>query len=164
MQFKCKERVRALALIAVGGLLSGCDDILPTSSRSVCISGYNQYDRQLHRFWLDNENKSGCWGNPPAPQPGDVYGGGGGHVCGCRVTPGKEVSLTWEFVQTPQNFDAKIPAEEGKITVKIPELKSLSNPEYLRVYFMRNGTAQLQWDEDMSAPELPPPAEGEFND
>jgi hypothetical protein len=156
MQFKCKQTVSVLALIAVYGLLSGCDDILPPSARGVCVTGYNQYERHIHEFWLDNENKSGCHGNPPGRKDYQTYGGGGKFTCGCRITPGNEVSLYWSFAQDRKEFAARVPVIEKKIRVKVPEPES-SSSRYLRVFFMKNGTAELQWVDQMSAPELLPP-------
>ncbi|WP_302479187.1 hypothetical protein [Burkholderia lata] len=40
----------------------------------------------------------------------------------------------------------------------IPQPES-STSRYLRVYFRKNGTAELQWVDDMNAPELPPTVE-----
>jgi len=135
-------------------LLMGCGDVL-SQSRSVCVSGYNEYERQIYEFWLDNENKSGCWGNPPGRDADQEFGGGGGFVCGCRVTPGKQVSLYWSFEQTRAEFDAGESPEEHTTQVMIPQPESRVS-EYLRVYFMRDGSAALQWVDDMGAPTLPP--------
>ena len=139
-------------------LLVGCDSVIPASSKGVCISGYNQNARHIHEFWLDNESKAGCHGNPPGPDEDQIYGGGGKFTCGCRVTPGKQVKLEWEFVQTLAEFKAKLPSESHEANVVIPQPES-SSSRYFRVYFMKDGSTALQWVDDMGAPVLPPPTE-----
>ncbi|RNF82093.1 DUF3304 domain-containing protein [Montanilutibacter psychrotolerans] len=134
--------------------LVGCDAVL-SQSRTVCVTGYNEHERGIHEYWLDDENKAGCHGNPPGRDVDQVFGGGGGFVCGCNVEPGKQVSLFWEFVQTPEDFDAKVPPEQRTVQVTIPQPESPSS-RYLRVYFMEDGSTPLQWVDDMSAPELIP--------
>ena len=138
--------------------LAGCGEFFAPSAKTVCISGYNQNDRKIHMFWLDNENKSGCWGNPPGRDVDQVYGGGGGFNCGCRVTPGKEVSLYWVFAQSKAEYAAKVPEVQREVRVTIPQPESPSS-RYFRAYFMKNGTAKLQWVDNMGASELAP-AEG----
>ncbi|WP_254601559.1 hypothetical protein [Burkholderia lata] len=155
--------VRALTLAALGvlGVLAGCgghDDAASPASRTVCITGYNEYTRKLHEFWLDNEHKSGCFGNPSAREAGEAFGGGGGFACGCKVTPGQAVKLAWVFAQPLDEIERGVAAEHKTIDVTIPQPES-STSRYLRVYFRKNGTADLQWVDDMNAPELPPTAE-----
>nr|WP_288355249.1 hypothetical protein [uncultured Pseudomonas sp.] len=135
-------------------LLSGCDRVL-SQERTVCVSGYNEYDRQIYEFWLDGENKSGCFGNPPAKRADQIFGGGGKFACGCKVSPGKRVELYWSFEQTRAEFDAKKPIEEHTAMVTIPQPES-HDSRYLRVYFMKDGTTPLQWVDDMGAPTLSP--------
>ena len=139
-------------------LLSGCGDTLSSSPGTVCISGYNQNDRKIHMFWLDDENKSGCWGNPPGRDVDQVYGGGGKFNCGCRVTPGKEVSLYWVFAQSKAEYAAKVPEVQREVRVTIPQPESPSS-RYFRAYFMKDGTAKLQWVDNMGAPEIEPSPE-----
>lgn len=149
---------RVLAIALGVTLLSGCGDVLPPSPKTVCISGYNQNDRKIHMFWLDDESKSGCWGNPPGRDINEVYGGGGGFNCGCRVTPGKQVSLTWSLARSLKELEAGVLRKEFSTQVTIPQPES-STSRYFRAYFMKNGTARLQWVDSMGAPELSP-AEG----
>ncbi|KAB7769376.1 hypothetical protein CKY51_07265 [Xanthomonas maliensis] len=137
-------------------MIAGCTDGF-SQSRTVCVSGYNEYDRQIYQFWLDSEAKSGCFGNPPKRSEGYPWGGGGKFSCGCKVTPGKEVNLYWRFERTRAEYDANIKPEEHTIRVKIPQPES-SKSRYFRVYFRRDGTASLQWVDDMGADELPPTA------
>ncbi|KAB7769380.1 DUF3304 domain-containing protein [Xanthomonas maliensis] len=141
-------------LLALLALLTGCKDGL-SHSRTVCVSGYNEYEKQIHEFWLDNESKSGCFGNPPGRSDGDPWGGGAKFACGCKVTPGKSVTLQWSFVQSVEDFDAGKKAQEFALKVTIPQPESRSS-RYLRVYFRKNGTASLQWVDDMGVDELPP--------
>ena len=142
-------------------LLSGCGDTLSSSPRTVCISGYNQNDRKIHMFWLDNESKAGCWGNPPGREVDQVYGGGGGFNCGCRVTPGKQVSLTWSLARSLKEFEAGVLRQEFSTLVTIPQPES-STSRYFRAYFMKDGTAKLQWVDNMGAPELSPTSAGDL--
>ncbi|KAB7769379.1 DUF3304 domain-containing protein [Xanthomonas maliensis] len=135
-------------------LLAGCTNGLP-QARTVCVTGYNEYERQIYRFWLDSEAKSGCFGNPPGRSDGNPWGGGGKFACGCNVTPGKVVDLQWTFEQTRQEYDAGLKPEEHTIRVKIPQPES-SRSRYFRVYFRKNGTTSLQWVDDMGADELAP--------
>ena len=144
------------AIAVVFLMLSGCDKVL-SHKRTVCVTGYNEYERQIYEFWLDNESKSGCFGNPSGREDKYNFGGGGGFACGCTVTPGKKVSLYWSFEQTRAEFDAKEPPEEHTVQVTIPQPES-RNSRYLRVYFMKDGSTPLQWVDDMGAPELPPSA------
>ena len=141
-------------------LLAGCGDVFAPASKEVCITGYNQYERQIYEFRLDAENKSGCSGNPSARKGDYVYGGGGGLSCGCRVTPGGQVSLNWSLVRTRAEFDANIPRKEFSTTVTIPHPESPTS-RYFRIFFMKNGTPQLQWVDDLCAPRIMPPTEGE---
>ncbi len=67
--------VRFLLIILCGGVLFGCEDKPYFNSRSVCITGYNQFERQVHEFWLDGESNSGCHGNPSRRELDQVYGG-----------------------------------------------------------------------------------------
>lgn len=146
-----------LKFVVIGGaffILSGCDKVF-SQERTVCVTGYNENERQIYEFWLDGESKSGCFGNPSGRQGYSNFGGGGGFSCGCTITPGKKVNLYWKFVRTKQEFKAKIPAEEHVSQVTIPQPES-SNSRYLRVYFMQDGSTPLQWVDDMGAPELPP--------
>ena len=109
-------------------------------------------------FWLDDENKAGCWGNPPGRDVDQVYGGGGKFNCGCRVTPGKEVSLYWVFAQSKAEYAAKVPEVQREVRVTIPQPESPSS-RYFRAYFMKDGTAKLQWVDNMGAPEIEPSPE-----
>ena len=147
------NRIWAIALGVI--LLSGCGDIFAPSAKTVCISGYNQNDRKIHMFWLDNEGKAGCWGNPPGRDVDQVYGGGGKFNCGCRVTPGKQVSLTWSLARSLKELEAGVLRKEFSTQVTIPQPES-STSRYFRAYFMKDGTAKLQWVDSMGAPELSP--------
>ncbi|VWC98226.1 putative lipoprotein [Burkholderia lata] len=154
-----RAAARALTLAALGvlGVLAGCerhDGAASAAPRTVCITGYNEYTRKLHEFWLDNERKSGCFGNPSAREAGEAFGGGGGSACGCKVTPGQTVKLAWVFAQPLDEIQRGVQAEHKTIDVAIPQPES-STSRYLRVYFRKNGTAELQWVDDMNAPELP---------
>lgn len=140
----------AMALL----LLVGCGDVL-SQSRSVCVSGYNEYERGIHEFWLDNEGKAGCHGNPPGREDPDDFGGGGKFTCGCRVTADKQVSLFWQFRRSRAEYEAGIEPEQRTVQVTIPQPESRTS-EYLRVYFMKDGSAALQWVDDMGAPTLSP--------
>ncbi|AZQ52750.1 DUF3304 domain-containing protein [Burkholderia cenocepacia] len=152
---------RALAVaLTVPGVLAGCgrhDGDASTDAHTVCITGYNEYARKLHEFWLDNAHKSGCFGNPSAREDGEAFGGGGGFACGCKVTPGRKVKLDWTFAQPLDEIQRGVPAQHATIDVTIPQPES-STSRYLRVYFRKNGTAELQWVDDMNAPELRPTA------
>ncbi|WP_434030184.1 DUF3304 domain-containing protein [[Pseudomonas] boreopolis] len=139
--------------------LAGCDQVL-SQERTVCVTGYNEYERKIHEFWLDSEGKSGCFGNPPGREKEQLFGGGGKFSCGCTVTPGKKVSLQWEMVQTWDEYEKGAEPERHSTWVTIPEPES-SNSRYLRVYFMKDGSTPLQWVDDMGAPELPPSSKGE---
>ena len=154
---------RALTLAALGvlGMLAGCerhDGAAAPVTRTVCVTGYNEYTRKLHEFWLDNEHKSGCFGNPSAREAGETFGGGGGFACGCQVTPGQTVKLAWVFAQPLDEIERGVQAEHKTIDVTIPQPES-STSRYLRVYFRKNGAAELQWVDDMNAPKLPPTVE-----
>ena len=140
--------------------LAGCGDVFEPASKEVCITGYNQYERQIHKFRLDGESKSGCSGNPSGRDGRGIYGGGGGFMCGCRVTPGKQVSLHWVFVQNKAEYAAKVPEVEHTVQVTIPQPES-SSSRYFRIFFMKNGIPQLQWVDYMGAPEIMPPSEEE---
>ncbi|MBH3465183.1 hypothetical protein I5Q49_10030 [Pseudomonas carnis] len=137
-------------------LLAACGDAFAPASRTVCISGYNQNERKIHMFWLDDESKAGCWGNPPGRDVDQIYGGGGKFNCGCRVTAGKQVSLAWDFARSRKEVEAGMPKKEFFTQVTIPQPES-STSRYFRAYFMKDGTAQLQWVDSMGAPELVPP-------
>jgi hypothetical protein len=100
-------------------LLGGCKDGF-SQSRTVCVTGYNEYEKQIYEFWLDNESKAGCFGNPPGRSEGSHWGGGGKFSCGCNVTPGKTVNLQWSFVQSVEEFDAGEKAKEYTTKVTIP--------------------------------------------
>ncbi|MCU9956569.1 MULTISPECIES: hypothetical protein [Burkholderia] len=155
-----KAGAHALAL-AVLGVLVGCgrhDGEASAQPSAVCITGYNEYDRKLHEFLLDDAHRSGCFGNPSAREAGEAFGGGGGFACGCKVTPGQTVKLSWVFAQPLADIQRGVPAEHKTIDVTIPRPES-STSRYLRVYFRKNGTAELQWVDDMNAPELPPTRE-----
>ncbi|NTZ05668.1 DUF3304 domain-containing protein [Burkholderia metallica] len=153
-------RARALAwVLTVPGVLAGCgrhDGDASADARTVCITGYNEYARKLHEFWLDNAHKSGCFGNPSAREDGEAFGGG--FACGCKVTPGRKVKLYWAFAQPLDEIQRGVPAEHETIDVTIPQPES-STSRYLRVYFRKNGMAELQWVDDMNAPELRPTAD-----
>ncbi|MEK2601353.1 hypothetical protein [Burkholderia arboris] len=155
-------RAGALALaLTMPGVLAACgphDGEMAATRRTVCITGYNEYDRKLHEFWLDNEHRSGCFGNPSARDAGEAFGGGGGFACGCKVTPGQQVKLSWLFAQPLDDIQRGISSEHKTIDVTIPQPESATS-RYLRVYFRNNGTAELQWVDDMNAPELPPTAQ-----
>ncbi len=141
-------------------LLAGCGDVFAPASKEVCITGYNQYERQFHKFRLDAENKSGCSGSPSGREGYGVYGGGGGFVCGCRVTPGKQVNLYWSFEPTLEAFRKGSPLEEYTVVVTIPQPES-SSSRYLRIYFMKSGIPQLQWVDDLRTPKIMPSSENE---
>lgn len=155
-------RARALAwVLTVPGVLAGCgqhDGDASAEARTVCVTGYNEYARKLHEFRLDNEHRSGCFGNPSARDAGEAFGGGGGFACGCKVTPGRKVKLYWAFAQPLDEIQRGVPAEHETIDVTIPQPESPTS-RYLRVYFRKNGTAELQWVDDMNAPELRPTAD-----
>ncbi|KAB7769377.1 DUF3304 domain-containing protein [Xanthomonas maliensis] len=153
-----KTSLPCIALV----LLAGCT-VDGSHSKTVCVTGYNEYERHIHEFWLDNEAKSGCFGNPPRRENPYPWGGGGAFSCGCNVTPGKEVNLYWRFERTKAEYDANATPEEHTIRVKIPQPESRTS-RYLRVYFRRNGTASLQWVDDMGADELPPTKKQDKND
>ncbi len=140
--------------------LAGCGDVFAPASKEVCITGYNQYERQLHIFRLDEESKSGCWGNPSGRDGYGIYGGGGGYVCGCRVIAGRQVSLSWSLVRTRAEFDADIPREEFSTVVTIPQPESPTS-RYFRIYFMKSGIPQLQWVDDLRTPKIMPSSESE---
>ncbi|MFT4249699.1 MAG: hypothetical protein QM581_16965 [Pseudomonas sp.] len=147
--------LRCLAAVVVTILLlSGCDRVF-SQERTVCASGYNEFDRQIYEFWLDGENKSGCFGNPPGKSLDQNFGGGGKFACGCTVTPGKKVNLYWSFEQTRDEYDSGKKPEEHTKQVIIPRPES-SSSRYLRVYFMKDGTTPIQWVDEMGAPELAP--------
>ncbi|WP_254606744.1 hypothetical protein [Burkholderia contaminans] len=151
-------RALTLAALVVLGVLAGCgrrDDAASPARRTVCITGYNEYTRKLHEFWLDNEHRSGCFGNPSAREAGEAFGGGGGFACGCQVTPGQAAKLAWVFAQPLDEIERGVAAEHRTIDVTIPQPESPTS-RYLRVYFRKNGTAELQWVDDMNAPKLPP--------
>ncbi|KAB7769378.1 DUF3304 domain-containing protein [Xanthomonas maliensis] len=144
---------RVVAVAAVAGL-AGCSNGL-SHARTVCVTGYNEYDRKIHEFWLDNESKAGCFGNPSGRAPGQNWGGGGKFSCGCSVTPGRTVNLEWTFVLPKQDFYAGKPPEQHSVRVKIPQPQSATS-RYFRIYFRNNGTVSLQWVNDMGADELAP--------
>ncbi|QVN19523.1 hypothetical protein JYG32_07325 [Burkholderia pyrrocinia] len=149
---------RALAL-AILGVLAGCgrhDGEAAAQPRAVCVTGYNEYDRKLHEFRLDDAHRSGCFGNPSAREAGEAFGGG--FACGCKVTPGQAVNLSWVFAQPLAEIQRGIPAGHKTIDVTIPQPES-STSRYLHVYFRKNGTAELQWVDDMNAPERLPTRE-----
>ncbi|WP_230941011.1 hypothetical protein [Xanthomonas translucens] len=146
------------SMVAFIFLLGGCKDGF-SQSRTVCVTGYNEYEKQIYEFWLDNESKSGCFGNPPGRKDGNPWGGGGKFSCGCKVTPGKVVNLYWTFEQTRQEYDSGVKPEEHTIRVQTPQPKS-SSSRYFRIYFRKDGTASLQWVDDMGAEELPATSDG----
>jgi hypothetical protein len=156
---EASKRVLKLACVALCGLLIGCKGGA-AQSRTVCVTGYNEYEKQIYEFWLDNESKAGCFGNPSGrgKDTGD-WGGGGAFSCGCKVTPGKTVNLQWSFVQSVEEFDAGKKAKEYATKVTIPQPES-RNSRYFRVYFRKDGTASLQWVDDMGAEELPATSDG----
>ncbi|MGS0515891.1 hypothetical protein ACQR5T_00855 [Xanthomonas oryzae pv. oryzicola] len=145
-------------MVAFIFLLGGCRDGF-SQSRTVCVTGYNEYEKQIYEFWLDNESKAGCFGNPPGRTDGNSWGGGGKFSCGCNVTPGKVVNLYWTFEQTRQEYDSGVKPEEHTIRVQTPQPQS-SSSRYFRIYFRKNGTASLQWVDDMGAEELPATPDG----
>lgn len=147
----------AMALV-VPTLLAACgkhNDELLSKKHTVCVTGYNENERGLYRFWLDGEHKSGCFGNPSGRDSGAAYGGGGGFACGCTVTPGEKVKLYWKFEQSQAELDSGAEQQSKTIDVTIPQPES-ANSQYLRIYFRKSGTADLQWVDDMGAPTLPP--------
>ena len=147
-----------VVLVVCAVFLSGCGEDSSFKSRSVCITGYNQFERQIHEFWLDGESNSGCHGNPSRRELDQVYGGGSKFTCGCRVTPGKQVSLTWSLARSLKEFEAGVLRQEFSTQVTIPQPES-STSRYFRVYFMKDGTAKLQWVDNMGAPEVEPSPE-----
>lgn len=162
VSMKFAQGRRSLALAALG-VLAACGrhdgaEAAAAQQHAVCVTGYNEYDRKLHEFWLDNAHKSGCFGNPSAREAGEAFGGGGGFACGCKVTPGRKVKLFWEFAQPLDAIQRGVPPERKTIDVTIPQPESPTS-RYLRVYFRKNGTAELQWVDDMNAPELKPTRE-----
>ena len=154
------KKLLFLGGVALVSLLVGYGDIFSPASKEVCITGYNQYERQIHEFRLDTDNKTGCSGNPSARKGNYMYGGGGGLSCGCRVTPGKQVSLYWVFAQNKAEYAAKVPEVEHTVQVTIPQPESPTS-RYFRIFFMKNGIPQLQWVDDLRAPRIMPPTEGE---
>ena len=147
-----------VVLVVCAVFLSGCGEDSSFKSRSVCITGYNQFERKIHEFWLDGESNSGCHGNPSRRELDHVYGGGSKFTCGCRVTPGKEVSLYWVFAQSKAEYAEKIPEVQREVRVTIPQPESPTS-RYFRAYFMKDGTAKLQWVDNMGAPEVEPSPE-----
>ena len=135
--------------------LAGCGDVFAPASKEVCITGYNQYERPIHEFRLDATNKTGCSGNPSARKGNYMYGGGGGLSCGCRVTPGKQVSLYWSFEPTLEEFRNGFPLEEYSVVVTVPQPES-STSRYFRIFFMKHGVPKLQWVDDLRAPRIMP--------
>lgn len=110
------------AALVVLGVLAGCgrhDDAASPARRTVCITGYNEYTRKLHEFWLDNEHRSGCFGNPSAREAGEAFGGGGGFACGCQVTPGQAAKLAWVFAQPLDEIERGVAAEHRTIDVAL---------------------------------------------
>ncbi len=158
MIFEAPMSMLRFLMVAFIFLLGGCKDGF-SQSRTVCATGYNEYEKQIYEFWLDNESKSGCFGNPPGRTAGTLWGGGGKFSCGCNVTPGKTVNLQWSFVQSVEEFDAGKKAKEYTTKVTIPQPQS-RNSRYFRVYFRKDGTASLQWVDDMGAEELPATSDG----
>ncbi|QRN42724.1 DUF3304 domain-containing protein [Xanthomonas oryzae pv. oryzae] len=135
-------------MVAFIFLLGGCRDGF-SQSRTVCVTGYNEYERHIHEFWLDNESKSGMfWGILQVGLMGIRGEVVGSFSCGCNITPGKEVNLYWRFERTRSEYDAGVKPEEHTIRVKIPSPES-SSSRYFRVYLRKDGTASLQWVDDM---------------
>ncbi|WP_176465170.1 hypothetical protein [Pseudomonas sp. Irchel 3E20] len=135
--------------------LAGCGDVFAPASKEVCITGYNQYEWPIHEFRLDAANKTGCSGNPSARKGNYMYGGGGGLSCGCRVTPGKQVTLTWSMARSLDELEAGIPRKEFSTEVIIPQPES-STSRYFRIFFMKDGVPKLQWVDDLRAPRIMP--------
>ncbi len=158
MKFRKSMSAMALASTALFAACGKADNALLAKKHTVCVSGYNEYPRALYRFWLDSAHKSGCFGNPSGREAGETYGGGGGFACGCSITPGEKVRLDWTFEQSQAERDSDAGQQSKTVDVTIPQPES-AHSQYLRVYFRRNGTADLQWVDDMGAPTLPPTPE-----
>ena len=158
-----RMRPSAWRLGLAAGLLAlvGCDQVM-SQTVNVCVSAYNQRERAIHGFWLDDENKAGCWGNISGRKPGQLYGGGGKHTCGCSVTPGETVALDWEYGRSMDELKANIPREAHSTRITIPEPQS-SDSRYLRLYFLEDGETMIDLVDDFGPP-IPPPDQGAVND
>lgn len=148
-----KFRVGMYVVVLVGfGVFVVCSkygvDVL-VELYNVCVIGYNEYGCKFYEFWFDNEYKLGCFGNLLVCEDGEVFGGGGGFVCGCKVMLGQKVKLFWEFVQLLDDIQCGILFECKMIDVIILQLELLMLC-YLCVYFCKNGMVELQWVDDMN--------------
>src|SRR5699024_12148156 len=123
--------------------------------RTVCVTGLNEFERKIHRFWLDSDNKSGCFGNPPAKPSYANFGGGGGFACGCSVRAGDRVKLEWEFAQTWAEYNSSERHITGETMVTVPEPESPSS-RYLFVGFKKDGSNPIVWKDTLGVPDIPP--------
>src|SRR5699024_2007797 len=98
------KAVTLLALCLPPLLLTACDTT--PKKRTVCVTGLNEFERSVYRFWLVSANKSVCVGNPSGRDGSSAYGGRGGFACGCSVRTGDRVKLEWEFEQTWDEYSA----------------------------------------------------------
>ena len=147
------KAVTLLALCLPPLLLTACDNT--PKKRTVCVTGLNEFERPMYRFWLDSDNKSGCFGNPSGRDGSSAYGGGGGFACGCSVRAGDRVKLEWEFEQTWEEYSAGEEYITGETMVTVPEPESPSS-RYLFIYFREDGTNPMFWLDTLGVPELPP--------
>src|SRR5699024_4510593 len=150
---KLMKAVTLLALCLPPLLLTACDNT--PKKRTVCVTGLNEFERPMYRFWLDSDNKSGCFGNPSGRDGSSAYGGGGGFACGCSVRTGDRVKLEWEFEQTWDEYSAgeAFITDETMVTITEPESPS---SRYLFIYFREDGTNPMFWLDTLGVPELPP--------
>ena len=149
--FTLNKRLALLTLCLLPLALAACDNT--PKKRTICVAGVNGFERKLHEFWLDSDNKSGCFGNPSGRSAGSDYGGGGGFACGCSVRAGDRVKLEWQFVRTRYEFDNNIAPITGETMVTIPEPESPSS-RYLFVYFNEDGTNPMFWLDHSFPPHL----------
>src|SRR5699024_1876926 len=119
------KRLALLTLCLLPLALAACDNT--PKKRIICVAGVNGFERPLYEFWLDSDNKSGCFGNPSGRSAGSDYGGGGGFACGCSVRAGDRVKLEWEFGQTWDEHSAGETPITGETMVTIPEPESPSS-------------------------------------
>lgn len=151
--FTLNKRLALLTLCLLPLALAACDNT--PKKRTVCVTGLNEFERPIYRFWLDSDNKSGCFGNPPAKPSYANFGGGGGFACGCSVRTGDRVKLEWQFVRTRYEFDNNIAPITGETMVTIPEPESASS-RYLFVGFKKDGSHPIVWKDNLGVPNIPP--------
>src|SRR5699024_6722590 len=133
---KLMKAVTLLALCLPPLLLTACDNT--PKKRTVCVAGVNGFERPIYEFWLDSDNKSGCFGSSYGRETTSAYGGGGGFACGCNVRVGDRVKLEWEFAQNREEYRSGKPPITGETMVTVPEPES-SSSRYLFIYFKEDG-------------------------